>query len=164
MHADKPAAAVVDGAELAMNVDWAADDADVAALWLLDALPAYVRHTGRHQRHSALVGRYDAAEAVVAIVGVTQIRCGVVMTKPSSPVRKDHAAVDVTGLPRASVVIGEEGSELVWFAAYNGSSPNRCITAKNAPMPIVILAMLADRSRFDALSSIALRLSFNISS
>lgn len=164
MHADKPATAVVDGAELAMNVDWAADDADVTALWLLDALAAYVRHAGRHQRHSALVGRHYPPEAVVAVVGVAEVRCRVTMAKPLRPVRKDHAAVDVTGLPRAGVVVGEEGSEPVWFAAYNGSSPNRCITAKNAPMPIVILAMLADRSRCEALSSIALRLSFNISS
>ncbi len=82
MHAHEPAATVVDGTELAMNVDRAADDADVAALRILDALATYVRHTGRHQRHSAMVGRHYPPEAVVAVVGVAQVRCRVTMAKP----------------------------------------------------------------------------------
>lgn len=103
----------MDGAELAINVDGAADGADVAALRSLDAFAANVGHTGRHQGHSAMVGRYDAAEAFVAVVRATQVRGGVRMAKPNRPVGENHAAVDITGLPRAEVVLTQKIGEYV---------------------------------------------------
>lgn len=103
----------MDGAELAMNVDWAADDADVAMLWALDALAAYVGDTGRNQGHSALMDGNDGAEASVAVVCAAQMRGRVGMAKPKRPVGEHHATINRSGLPRALVVVGEEGSELV---------------------------------------------------
>nr|WP_210267383.1 hypothetical protein [Sinorhizobium psoraleae] len=112
VHAHEPAAAVMDGAELAMDIGWAADDADCAALRVLYALAASW-DARSDQRGNTARRSYDRAKAFVAVVGAAQVRRWVRMTKPNSPVSEHHAAVDVAWLPLAGVIVGEEGSQRV---------------------------------------------------
>ncbi|TVZ63799.1 hypothetical protein BCL32_3973 [Rhizobium mongolense USDA 1844] len=59
------------------------------------------------------MGRYDGAEALIAVVHAAQVVGWILVAKPRGPVSQNNAAIDVARSPWARVVVGEEGCQVI---------------------------------------------------